>query len=249
MLEKLIRFKPTWVGTLVTICCIPLFIKLGLWQHSKADQKMALQAQYDASSTHSAEAIPNDLSNPENLRYKQVEVTGEYIKQYQILLDNQVEEETAGYHVITPLKIAGKDALVLVDRGWIVASDNHADLPQIDVPTGTQKVSGQLWMPSKKFYTLSPQQTINGSWQTLWQNMDMTAYSKEVPMEVLPVVIRMAPENPGGFVRHWIRPDDRIATHLGYAYQWFGFAFTTFAIWLFVGFRRGNQLSMNKSGK
>ena len=57
--------------------------------------------------------------------------------------------------------------------------------------------------------------------------------------------IRMSPDNQGGFVRNWIRPDDRIATHLGYAYQWFGFAFAAFAIYLFVGFRRGKQASLN----
>ena len=239
------QFRPTLVGTLVTICCIPLFIKLGFWQYSKAEQKQALQAQYDASSSHQAEAMPEDLSNPQTLRYKQVEVTGEYVKQYQILLDNQVEGETAGYHVITPLKVDGKEELVLVDRGWIAASDNHADVPQIDVPIGAQKVLGQIWVPSKKFYTLSPQPIENGEWQVLWQNMDMDAYAKAVPMKVLPVAIRMSPDNQGGFVRNWIRPDDRIATHLGYAYQWFGIAFAAFAIYLFVGFRRGKQASLN----
>lgn len=239
------KFRPTLIGTLVTICSIPLFIKLGCWQYSKAEQKLALQSQYDASSSHKAEAIPDDLSHPEALRYKQVEVTGEYVKQYQILLDNQVEGETAGYHVITPLKLDGKGQMVLVDRGWIAASDNHADVPEIEVPLGPQKVSGQLWLPSKKFYTLSPQKAVDGQWQVLWQNMDMEAYAKSVPNKVLPVVIRMSSDNPGGFVRHWIRPDDRIATHLGYAYQWFGFAFAAFAIYLFVGFRRGKQASLN----
>ena len=62
------QFRPTLVGTLVTICCIPLFIILGLWQYNKAEQKQALQAQYDASSSHQAESIPDDLSNPEALR-------------------------------------------------------------------------------------------------------------------------------------------------------------------------------------
>ena len=135
--------------------------------------------------------------------------------------------------------------LVLVDRGWIVASDNHADLPEVDVPTGTQKVLGQIWVPSNKFFTLSPPQVTKGQWQTLWQNMDMDAFAKAVPIKVLPVVIRMSPENQGGFVRNWIRPDDRIATHLGYAYQWFGFAFAAFGIYLFVGFKRGKQASIN----
>jgi surfeit locus 1 family protein len=113
------------------------------------------------------------------------------------------------------------------------------------VPMGPHKVLGQIWVPSKKFYTLSPQPVENGQWQILWQNMDMDAYAKVVPMKVLPVAIRMSPDNQGGFVRNWIRPDDRIATHLGYAYQWFGFAFAAFAIYLFVGFRRGKQASIN----
>ena len=241
----LYKFRPTWIGTLLTICCIPLFIKLGLWQYSKAEQKQALQAQYDASALHQAEALPADLTHPEALRYKQIKITGEYVKQYQILLDNQVEGETAGYHVITPLKIDGKDEMVLIDRGWIAASDNHADLPQIDVPEGAQQVLGQIWVPSKKFYTLSPQPATDGHWQVLWQNMDMDAYTKAVPLKVLPIVLRMSPENQGGFVRNWIRPDDRIATHLGYAYQWFGFAFTAFAIYIFVGFRRGSKAPIN----
>ena len=243
------KFRPTWVGTLVTICCIPLFIKLGLWQYNKAEQKQALQVQYDAGKQVQAEPIPSDLSKPDELRYKQIQVSGQYVKQYQILLDNQVEGEAAGYHVITPLKLDGKNEWVLVDRGWIVASNKHADLPQVDVPEGAQTVLGQIWVPSKKFYTLGPQQTVQGQWQVLWQNMDLAAYAKAAPAKVLPIVIRMSPDNSGGFVRNWIRPDDRIVTHLGYAYQWFGFAFAAFAIYFFVGFRRGNKTSINESGK
>lgn len=239
------KFRPTLVGTIAMMCFIPLFIKLGLWQYSKAEQKQALQAQYDASSSSQAEAIPDNLSNPENLRYKQIKVTGEYVKQYQILLDNQVEGEAAGYHVITPLKIDGRDEVVLIDRGWIPALDSHSDIPKVDVPTGVQNLLGQIWVPSKKFYTLGPQQFDNAHWQVLWQNMDLDAYAKAVPIKVLPIVIRMSPDNQGGFIRNWIRPDDRIATHLGYAYQWFGFAFATLAIYLFVSFRRANEPSIN----
>jgi surfeit locus 1 family protein len=92
---------------------------------------------------------------------------------------------------------------------------------------------------------LVAQQAKQNQWQTLWQNMDMDAFAKAVPIKVLPVVIRMSPENQGGFVRNWIRPDDRIATHMGYAYQWFGFSFAAFGIYLFVGFKRGKQASVN----
>jgi len=69
--------------------------------------------------------------------------------------------------------------------------------------------------------------------------MDMKSYAKLVPFEIVPVVLRMSPDNAGGFVRNWVRPDDRIQTHLSYAYQWFGFAIATLGIYIFVSFRRG----------
>ena len=233
-----LQFKPTWVGTLAMLVCIPLFIHLGMWQYSKAEKKQALQAQYNANNDEVLQGIPAELGDLDALRYKQVLVQGEYLPQYQILLDNQVEGETAGYHVITPLQLADKAEVVLVDRGWIPASDNHSDLPKVEIPANAQKVLGQVWVPSQKFYTLAAPEAAKQEWQVLWQNMDMATYAKSVPFKVVPFVLRMSPSNDGGFVRNWIRPDDRIETHLSYAYQWFGFAAATLAIYLFVGFRR-----------
>lgn len=233
-----LQFKPSLAGTLATMLCIPLFIHLGMWQYNKAEQKQVLQAQYDANGAELKQGLPADLSDVESMRYQQLVLDGEYLTQYQILLDNQVEGESAGYHVITPLKLNNQDQVVLIDRGWIAATDNHSDLPAIETPVGPQKVQGQIWVPSKKFYTLAPQTSSDNKWQSLWQNMDMVAYAKAVPFKVAPVVLRMSPDNSGGFVRNWVRPDDRIATHLGYAYQWFGFAAAALGIYLFVSFKR-----------
>jgi surfeit locus 1 family protein len=112
-------------------------------------------------------------------------------------------------------------------------------VPAVDTPVGEQALHGQLWLPSQKFYTLKNDESDTKKWKILWQNMDLKSYAKVVPFEVLPVVIRMSPESDGGFVRNWVRPDDRIQTHLSYAYQWFGFAIATFGIYIFVSFRRG----------
>jgi surfeit locus 1 family protein len=60
-----------------------------------------------------------------------------------------------------------------------------------------------------------------------------------VDFPVQPVVIQMDPDSAGGgFVREWPRPDERIERHLGYAWQWYGFAATLVAIWLVVNIRR-----------
>ena len=232
-------FKPSLVGTVATVICIPLFVHLGMWQYNKAALKQRLQAQYETNANQSSANLPKTFENLEALRYKSVSVEGEYLPEFQILLDNQVEGEVAGYHVITPLRLNDRKQVILVDRGWVAALASHTDLPNVETPTGIQKIEGQLWLPSQKFYTLSVEASPTDQWQTVWQNMDMKAYAKKAPFELLPVVLRMSPQTSGGFVRNWVRPDDRILTHLSYAYQWFGFAFATLAIYIFVGFKRG----------
>jgi surfeit locus 1 family protein len=234
-------FRPSWLGTVVTICCIPLFIKLGLWQYHKAEQKQALQAMYDTYEHAAPELLPAVISQPEDWRYRQIKVVGEYVPRYQILLDNQVENDLVGYHVITPLKIQDTQRFILVDRGWVAAKDKHTDLPEVDTPKGTQEVIGQGWLPSAKFYTLEApvRDKDYTDWQPVWQNMDMAQYAKSVPFELVPLVIRLnAASNAGGFVRDWQRPDDRMTTNIGYAYQWFGFAVAALAIYLFISFKK-----------
>lgn len=229
------------IGTIATLALIPLFIHLGQWQFNKAMMKQGLQQQYDLNARQHDAVLPDEFENLEALRYKNILVRGEYLTQYQILLDNQVEGEVAGYHVITPLSLAGQNRVVLIDRGWIAALPNHTDLPAVETPAGEQAVRGQIWVPSQKFFSLQPESKISNRWHTLWQNMDMESYAKVAPFEVVPVVLRMSPDNAGGFIRNWVRPDDRIETHLSYAYQWFGFAFAAAAIYLFVSFRRGKS--------
>jgi surfeit locus 1 family protein len=243
VISLLRQFKPSLIGTIATLALIPLFIHLGMWQFNKAMIKQRLQDQYEVSAKQQDAALPSDFTHLDDLRYKHVLVQGEYLTQYQILLDNQVEGEVAGYHVITPLRLHERNQVLLIDRGWVPALPNHTDLPAIETPAGEQEVSGQIWVPSQKFYTLKNDDNHTEKWQAVWQNMDMKSYAKAVPFEVVPVVLRMSPKNAGGFVRNWVRPDDRIQTHLSYAYQWFGFAMATLGIYLFVSLRRGKALA------
>ena len=236
-------FKPSLLGILLTIFCIPLFIKFGLWQYHKAEQKQLIQDAYNQSKTDSALAFPLDLNGQaelliEDWKYKKVTVSGVYDTKHQFLLDNQVEGERAGYHVITPLKIENTSEYVLINRGWILAKDHHNEVPTFDTPTGIQKITGQVWLPSKKIFSLenkTESAVNNKSLQAVWQNMDIAKYQHLVPFTVSPVAIKLDPASEGGgFVRNWQVPVERIATNMGYAYQWFGFALATLLIFMYM---------------
>lgn len=236
------EFKPSLVGMLMMVVLVALFVKLGFWQYGKATLKQEIQKEYQQSVKNGVQELSQHIHSSEKLQYQKVKTSGEYATKYQILLDNQVENSIAGYHVLTPLSIVGTDQYVLVNRGWIAGKTTHADVPVFDTPAGMQQVEGMVWLPSKKIFTLedkaAPNQA-NQSWQQVWQHLDMERYRKIVPLKLLPVIIKLdAQSKAGGFVRNWQMPAERIATHLSYAYQWFGFAFAAIAIYLYMSFKR-----------
>jgi surfeit locus 1 family protein len=232
------QFTPTWQGFLILVICVPLFIKLGLWQYNKAQLRQEIQSSYNNSLGNEALALPQPLDNPDAWRYKKVKVTGTYDTTHQILLDNQVENSLPGFHVLTPLKINHSNDYLLINRGWVPGGANHNDLPTIETPGGMHEIIGLVWLPSKKNFTLE-RNTHGAGWSTVWQHMNMERYQKSVPVHVLPVVIKLdAKSNAGGFVRNWQLPAEKIATNMGYAYQWFGFAIASILIFLFTSIRK-----------
>jgi surfeit locus 1 family protein len=250
-------FSPSLFGTLVSLICIALFIKFGLWQYNKAQQKMMIQAAYNLAKTDDALQFPLDLKNNaiDEWNYKKVKVSGVYEPKFQFLLDNQVEGNRVGYHVITPLKIDQSAQYVLINRGWILGKDTHTELPVFVTPTGKQTVIGQIWVPSKKIFTLEAKANMATNdtektkvdatgasitlatqpWQAVWQNMNMERYQHSVPFVVSKLALKLdQTSDAGGFVRNWQVPVARIATNIGYAYQWFGFALATLLIYIYV---------------
>ena len=228
------KFSPSWLGVVVLIICVPLFIKLGLWQYNKAQLKQAVQTSYNASLDYDALSLPKKLDNLDMWKYKKIKITGHYETRYQILLDNQVEENQAGFHVLTPLKIEGRNDYVLINRGWVAGKATHTDLPQVSTPEDTLEIVGLVWIPSKKIFTLETAQEKR-QWNEVWQHMDLERYQKSVPINLLPIVIKLdSNSNAGGFVRNWQLPAEKIATNMGYAYQWFGFAVASILIFLYT---------------
>ena len=234
------RFRPGLMPTLAMLLAVTLCIRLGLWQQHKAEAKQALQTQLDQRMKQAPQALPDKITDTEAWRYRRVKLRGTYDTRYQILLDNQVEDEVAGYHVLTPLTLEN-GAHVLVNRGWVAAPADHGTPPEISTPGGIQELEGSAWVPPEKFFALEAPPG-GKQWQTVWQNLDMSRYAHAVPFAALPLVVRLdAGSGADGFIRNWPRPAERIEMHLGYSYQWFGFALAFAVIYLVVNVRKSNE--------
>jgi surfeit locus 1 family protein len=234
------RFRPRLLPTLATLALLPLMLWLGFWQLDRAQQKRALQMDYDARIAAQPVSLGRQLWSAEDARFRRIELKGYYEPAYQVLLDNRVHKGAVGYHVITPLRIPGSNLRLLVNRGWVPVGQDRQHLPPITTPVDEQAVVGVAMVPSERYFTLADPGPVAGDWPTVWQNLDMQRYAEAAPFPVQPVVLLLDARSPAaGFVREWARLDAGIATHESYAFQWFSLAVALLGIYLLVNTRRG----------
>lgn len=226
-------------STLGVLVAIPLFCALGFWQLDRAAEKRALQAEYDRRAQRPPVTLTAEVRPTERLQFSRVQARGTYDTEYQLLWDNRIHHGVPGYHVLTPLHIAGGDTRVLVNRGWVPADPDRDRLPVTDPPAGTVTVRGVAAVPHVGFM-LGELDTLGRARPTVWQQIDLARYAARVEWPVQPVVILLDSESPGGYVREWTRLDTGVAVHHGYAFQWFMLAATAlgaYLLWLYRLYR------------
>lgn len=233
------RFRPALLPTLVVIILFPTLVGLGFWQLDRAEQKRAIQAEYDARSQAAPVSIGPRLQDADMLRFHRITTKGSYDSDYQVLIDNRVQAGQVGYFVITPLRIDGGDMRVLVNRGWVPLGASRQHLPKIETPSGRVTIDGVATVPSANVFQLAEPPALTGKWQVVWQHIDMKRYTEAVPFPLQPVVILLDPaSSAGGLDRRWTRLDAGIAIHHGYAFQWFMLATALLVIWVVVNLRK-----------
>jgi surfeit locus 1 family protein len=233
------RFQPKLIPTLATLLLLPLLINLGLWQSNKADQKQAMQDIYDKRGESALVQIGAEPVNVESMRFKRVIARGRYDTAYQILLDNQIYNGQAGYHVITPLHIGGSTMRILVNRGWVPTGSDRNNLPVIDTPQSEVEVTGYAHDPSGKYLELSHPDDAQTNWQVVWQNLDINRYKNAAPFPIQPISILLDPtSSAGGYVRDWPKPDARIDVNRGYAIQWYLMSIALFVIYIVTNIKK-----------
>jgi len=232
-----VEFQFRWVPALLLLIAVPLFVRLGLWQLDRADQKRE-RAEVLA---ERAKMPPLDLvspvGDPEPLRFRILRAHGVYEPEGQILIDNRHYGTRLGFHVITPLRIAGSDRRVLVNRGWIPAGPDGAPAPA-PVPHGEVEVTGQTHIPLPPAIVLGGDSQAARGWGDRWPYLTIDLYAARAPYPVEPVVILQDPDDPDGFVRIWPQELPKEGMHIGYAIQWFAFAAIALVLTVIFSLRR-----------
>ena len=231
-----VRFQFKLLPTLGVVLGLTLFVYLGLWQSGKGDRLQAELAQRAARHQLGALPVGGTLVDAQALRDAPIAVSGEFEAQHQTFLDNRQHNGQPGVQVITPLRLEGSNIRILVNRGWVAWPQGvRGVLPVVATPSGVQRLTGLAFVPSTKKFLLMPERPEASN---LWSRLDMARFSERLQAPLQPVVLQQTSVSPDGLVRQWEPPEDRVAMHRGYAFQWFGMALALIVFYVVASLRR-----------
>ncbi|MBW8467071.1 MAG: SURF1 family protein [Thiobacillus sp.] len=222
-----------WVVTLATVITMAVTAALGFWQLDRAGQKRALQAQIEQRGQLAPWSTPELLQAADPLAglHRPVQLSGRWVQGASLFLDNRQMNARVGFFVITPLRLAGSDRAILVQRGWVARDFNdRSRVPVVDTPEGDVRLEGRLAPPPGRLFQLGE----SGS-GPIRQNVDIPGLALEFGVSLLDVSVLQTGNADDGLQRDWPRIAAGVEKHHGYAFQWFGLC--TLAGGLYVWFQ------------
>jgi surfeit locus 1 family protein len=176
-----------------------VFIRLGVWQLHRRDERRARNAIVRArldSAPVDVRALPRDTALT---RFRRVRVAGTPDYGHELIAPARTHRGSPGVNVLTPVRLPGTDTAVLVNRGWVYSPDaatidaarwREADSVFLGYVDALPRTRGTLPYPSAPF-----QVVVMG-------DTDVVANR--------PIRLGLPALDDG--------------PHLSYAIQWFGFA-------------------------
>ena len=241
MLLKNYIFKFKLIPTLIFAITFCGFIVLGFWQIDRADQKNVLNSNY---TDRQQEAIivldkNNVIDEKSSLLWRKVEFEGSFINKQNIILDNQIFNQIAGFNIITPFKIKGSDSLVLVNRGWHPNLKNREMLPIINEISDERILQGHIASFPVSGIKLGKNniETLN-SQIFRFQRLDAAELNYFFSAKMMPYMIYLDPIIDKELYGNFKLPAPDSQKNYGYAFQWFAFAITLLIIFIRLSMKR-----------
>jgi cytochrome oxidase assembly protein ShyY1 len=241
------RPKLAVIPTLAALALIALTISLGNWQSGRALEKDVIEARHAMTRDAAEVTVSQAPISAVGIDGRRVAASGEFLPAHSVYWDNQVVDHRPGLALITPLRLAGGNMVVLVDRGLVSATSDRAHLPRVAVPAGYLELHGRAYLPPARTLELQAQadQGAAPGGYAIWENLTPNKYARASGMQVQDFILRETGPAPAGLLR---ASDNGAAAspavdlggmtaarHRGYAFQWYALAaLTAFLLLLFT---------------
>lgn len=216
--------------TAIIVIALDLFlIKLGFWQLNRYHEKQKIMHQYEQRFSGSPISLQDYLKSTPG-RFEKIKVTGQFVNEKTLLLLHRYYQERPGINQITPLKIAGDNRLLLVNRGWL----KQADLTPIN---GTVTLTGSVYYPLHNPFMLGENAATPQQWPLELQEVDVKALTTLTGQAFYPFTLRLLADQPYGFKRSWSIVNMPPERHMAYAVQWFLMALVLLLMYGWIYFK------------
>jgi surfeit locus 1 family protein len=229
------------MGTFLLLLVIAGCVRLGFWQLSRHEQRQernaGVAARLELTPLPSAAA----LADTSGIFYRTTSLTGTWDNERSIVLPGRSYRGVPGVHLLTPLRLPGSSAAVLVNRGWVPAPDAAT----IDVAefadAGSVAVTGLVLPFPGADQSLAQRrggQARDEAFRRVWYTVDEAALRSQYPYPLLDVTVQALPEpgvaaaGRGSYPARLEPPPLDGGPHFGYALQWFGFAIIGIIGWV-----------------
>ena len=192
-----------WWALWVSLTVLGLL--LANWQWQRAGEKTQLLAQQAAT-----QRLYNPQAAPANLA--KVTLSGRFLGEHTLWLDNRVLEGQVGVAVLTPF-VADSGHWWLVQRGFISTVVDRGVEPQVNTPQGHQEISG-VWQHLQSGNLVLGDNREGNRLQSIelspWQDLAQPHFQGVLH------------QNAGeGQLASWWKPSQMPPErHIGYAIQW-----------------------------
>lgn len=194
-----------------------LFCILGSWQLHRYEFKKSLINL----SQQGQNALPKPFmligTNLKNAQFQPITVTGVFLNELTILLQNRYYKQKPGFEVLTPLQIPGDKKLLLINRGWI----EKPDIQKLATAKGEQQMIGHIKLLDEYQFILGKNILEPNKKPMMIQKIDINEITQLTQHAFYPFVLRLDPAAPNGFIREWVISTTQPERHLMYAIQWF----------------------------
>jgi surfeit locus 1 family protein len=210
----------TTIFCLLAALAAALFIRLGLWQITRLHERQAhngVVAARQRSAALPLALLPRDTAAA---HYRLARVTGRFDYDHELVLTNRTRRGSPGVDLLTPVRLAGSDTAVIVDRGWVYAPDGSTVDRSRWREGDSARVGGyvELYTPDNGGTTLAKDPRIV-------RHASHREIAARLPYPVAPVLVVLVGDT--GTAGHPARRELPVlddGPHRSYAVQWFCFA-------------------------
>lgn len=230
-----IRFR--WVPFVATVLIAGIGIQLGNWQSQRASDKTAIEAAM-AAQTSAPPLVVNDRLPPgEPREFRRVTLTGRFVSDWPVYLDNRPHAGAPGFYVVMPFRLSGGTHHVLVARGWAPRQvADRARVPAFDTPVGEITVDGIVRTSLPRVMDLGDPPVLKPG--SIVQNLSIPEFESASRLDLHPFFVQQTSDTGEALVREWPVPSSGIAKHQGYAFQWYGLSLMAVLFFIVTGIRR-----------